>query len=318
MGEPRRRGPIAGSALPLASLWLALALCSSRGLAAADEPLSGSSRADADGIGGGITRPRRVLLAGGTEGDAIHPGGTGAANLTRLFVDRLAAFDRVLPNRSSSLLPSTLRFLYADLPVVVMQHGISVPELGDMYEGDGAKLYGNISAVVESRGGIGFMQGLTMLLAAVSNFDPLRYASLRTAYPVARRAVMAFILDHYLTHGKFDEQEALLVQALAARLYKLHRQAAQSKRILEFFHVSKSGGTSICQLGQLNGCMTESFGLKQNCMITYFRDVPRWTVGGAIANLSRTAGDPWCAKHGRPGSRLWTCPTRRQLMTKFR
>ncbi len=129
---------------------------------------------------------------------------------------------------------------------------------------------------------------------------------------------MAFILHQYLTAGPFNDQELLLIQAICARLFKLHRSAAQSKRILEYFHVSKSGGTSICQLGQVNGCATESFALKQNCMITYFRDVPRWTVAGALGNLSRASGDPWCAKHGRHGSQKWDCFTRRTLMNKFR
>ena len=235
----------------------------------------------------------------------------------KLFADKLKVYQTILPKPLANF-RETLRFLYADVPLATLQYGIDVPELGSLYEGEGTALFNNITYIIESRGTVSFMQGLTIILSAVSSFDPVRFATLRTAYPISRRAVMAFILERYLTAGPFDGQELLLIQAICARLFKLHRSAAQSKRILEFFHVSKSGGTSICQLGQVNGCATESFALKQNCMITYFRDVPRWTVPGALGGLSNASGDPWCAKHGRHGSRKWDCSTRRTLMNKFR
>lgn len=260
------------------------------------------------GAGGGTTAHE---AAGGDRRRGV-PG-----DPNKLLADKLKVYQTVLPNPLANL-RETLRFLYSDVPIATLQYGIDVPELGSIYEGEGTALFSNITYIIESRGTSSFMQGLSMILSAVSSFDPVRLATLRTAYPISRRAAMAFILDRYLTAGPFDDQELLLIQAICARLFKLHRSAAQSKRILEFFHVSKSGGTSICQLGQVNGCSTESFALKQNCMITYFRDVPRWTVPGALGNLSSASGDPWCAKHGRHGSRKWDCSTRRTLMNKFR
>jgi hypothetical protein len=149
--------------------------------------------------------------------------------------------------------------------------------------------------------------------------------------------------------------QAELVAALATRLVALHTTAAATKRIIEFFHVSKSGaalcsssvesvaeasagvlslrigwpagdcpgpaaavlpqtdcmdrtgnaqwhapcshgvplpapcapaplpppcapacpllkgGTSFCQLGQLNGCRTQDFSPRGNCILSYFR-----------------------------------------------
>lgn len=74
----------------------------------------------------------------------------------------------------------------------------------------------------------------------------------------------------------------------------------------------------MCQLGALNGCNTESYDLKQNCLISHFPDTPRWTKPGAIPELS-SYGEPWCARYGKANqSKLWTCQRRRKLMTKIR
>ncbi|EFJ42749.1 hypothetical protein VOLCADRAFT_107097 [Volvox carteri f. nagariensis] len=82
---------------------------------------------------------------------------------------------------------------------------------------------------------------------------------------------MAIILEQYLTTGPFNDMEAQLVASISQLLFKLHHRAAQTKRIIEFFHVSKSGGTSFCQLAKMNGCRTQSFNSQRNCMIKYFR-----------------------------------------------
>lgn len=103
---------------------------------------------------------------------------------------------------------------------------------------------------------------------------------------------------------RFSASEQASVAAVAGRLHRLHRLAAQSKRILEFFHVSKSGGTSFCQLGRLNGCQTESFSTKQNCLMRDFQDYPRWTVPGAIPGLVAERQDgtePWWVLRGGAG-----------------
>ncbi|KXZ46133.1 hypothetical protein GPECTOR_46g202 [Gonium pectorale] len=82
---------------------------------------------------------------------------------------------------------------------------------------------------------------------------------------------MALVLERYLQTGGFTDNEAQIIIDVSRRLYALHKQAARTKRIIEFFHVSKSGGTTFCQLGRLNGCKTESFNITSNCLISYFR-----------------------------------------------
>ena len=52
-------------------------------------------------------------------------------------------------------------------------------------------------------------------------------------------------------------QEAALLLRVSRYLHRLHRTAAEHKRVLEFFHVSKAGGSSLCQLGAANGCVTQ-------------------------------------------------------------
>ncbi|GLC75884.1 hypothetical protein PLESTF_001700300 [Pleodorina starrii] len=179
-------------------------------------------------------------------------------------------------------------------------------------------LFGNISYVRRHAQHFTFETTLRFLLTTLRSFNPRRLTSLLTAYPICRRATMALVLERFLTAGPFSEPEARLVVEMCQYLFKLHHRAAQTKRIIEFFHVSKSGGTSFCQLGRMNGCKTQSFDHRQNCLITYFRDAPRWTKAGALGKLSEKKGDPWCARYGRQYGMRWHCRARRQLMTRMR
>ncbi|KAG2445072.1 hypothetical protein HYH02_008939 [Chlamydomonas schloesseri] len=202
-----------------------------------------------------------------------------------------------------------------------MQQKFVVPELGELFIGEASMLFGNISYVRSHSSEISFEQALQMLLATLRSFDPTRFTTLLTAYPISRRAVTAFLLERFLTSGNFSDSEGKLVLDISTQLFQMHRKAAQTKRIVEFFHVSKSGGTSFCQLGRLNGCKTEGFGWRQNCLITYFRDHPRWTAPGALPALAAAhpgMREPWCARFGRQYSFMWHCKARRQHMTKNR
>lgn len=40
-------------------------------------------------------------------------------------------------------------------------------------------------------------------------------------------------------------------------LFQLHKRSIASKGAVQFFHISKSGGTNLCQSAQSNGCSTE-------------------------------------------------------------
>lgn len=114
------------------------------------------------------------------------------------------------------------------------------------------------------------------------------------AYPVTRRLVMLSIIPKLAAAKENEELEKLFV-SVCAKLHRLHTTASISKAAVEFFHISKSGGTSLCQLGQKNGCKTEHFDLKGNCIIRRFFDLPRWTV----PNILKLKGNPWCAMFRR-------------------
>ncbi len=56
----------------------------------------------------------------------------------------------------------------------------------------------------------------------------------------------------------------------------LHLDSAARRRHVEFLHVSKSGGTSLCAAAQRNGCTSKRFDEEGNCMVDIFG-----CVGGA-------------------------------------
>jgi hypothetical protein len=49
--------------------------------------------------------------------------------------------------------------------------------------------------------------------------------------------------------------------------------STHARRHVEFLHVSKSGGTSMCAVAQQNGCSNPRFDLDGNCLIEIFRQV---------------------------------------------
>ncbi|GIL78200.1 hypothetical protein Vretimale_7584 [Volvox reticuliferus] len=249
------------------------------------------------------------------------------SGVNNLFANKLDLYRGTLPDdlrkrataeAIAEHLGPTLRFLYTDVWQSAKDHEFVVPEFGHLFENEANMLFGNITYVRRHSGEFTFEEVLQFLLATLRSFDPTRLTSILTAYPICRRTAMAMILEHYLTNGPFKDAEANLIADISQHLFKLHHRAAQTKRIIEFFHVSKSGGTSFCQLGRMNGCKTQSFGRQQNCLITYFRDSPRWTKAGVLGELSAKHGDPWCARYGRQYGMRWHCRARRALMTRMR
>lgn len=45
------------------------------------------------------------------------------------------------------------------------------------------------------------------------------------------------------------------------QLYQLHKTSSANKGAVQFFHISKSGGTNLCQSAQSNGCQSEVIGV---------------------------------------------------------
>ncbi|KAG2450797.1 hypothetical protein HYH02_004634 [Chlamydomonas schloesseri] len=97
-----------------------------------------------------------------------------------------------------------------------------------------------------------------------------------TSWPAVRRVIAAGLALHRLRAGPLAAAGELLAVQLLLRLYLAHRAAAKAKRVVEFAHVSKSGGTTMCQLAERNGCRTESFASYRNCLLPKFDDRPRY------------------------------------------
>eukprot|EP00798_Chlamydomonas_sp_ICE-L_P020524 gene20524-27316_t len=66
------------------------------------------------------------------------------------------------------------------------------------------------------------------------------------------------------------------ISLISTQLFRLHRESASIKGAVQFVHVSKSGGTNLCQAAQASGCSTEGFDERHNCLIRAFEDVPHW------------------------------------------
>jgi hypothetical protein len=60
------------------------------------------------------------------------------------------------------------------------------------------------------------------------------------------------------------------------QLFQLHKRSTATKGVVQFFHISKSGGTNLCQSAEANGCSTEGFDERLNCLVREFGDQPRW------------------------------------------
>ncbi|GIM01132.1 hypothetical protein Vretimale_5954, partial [Volvox reticuliferus] len=96
------------------------------------------------------------------------------------------------------------------------------------------------------------------------------------AWPLVRRTVLASLVSHHVKYGPFKvSTEASKAQRILLQLYQQLKQSARQKGVLEFAHISKSGGTSFCQLARDNGCHSEDFGWG-NCLVQAFDDGPRY------------------------------------------
>lgn len=137
-------------------------------------------------------------------------------------------------------------------------------------------------------------------------------------WPVARRVVLAAIVQHRIHQAApFNKPEQAALARLSLRLFQVHRAAAARKGVIEFFHISKAGGTSFCHLARANGCSTQSFGARRNCLIREFDDQPRWVNNSLHVQLA-PAGHrtPWFANWGARGRNPVSCATRKRFLLR--
>eukprot|EP00198_Chlamydomonas_reinhardtii_P002402 XP_001691738.1 predicted protein [Chlamydomonas reinhardtii] len=139
------------------------------------------------------------------------------------------------------------------------------------------------------------------------------------SFPAVRRAVVAALVLRRLRHGAFRPPQERTVQRLLQQLWTRHRAAAREKGIVEFAHVSKSGGTTFCQLAERNGCATESFAANKNCEVAVFRDQPRY-VNGTVHVALRKGRKTQCDRPNKPMSlrREYSCAQRKRMLQEKR
>ncbi|GLI62251.1 hypothetical protein VaNZ11_004856 [Volvox africanus] len=97
------------------------------------------------------------------------------------------------------------------------------------------------------------------------------------SFAMVRRLLVAALIKYWLEHGnKIPDECTLKVQELLLQLYKVHRIGAVHKGVMEYLHISKSGGTSWCHIAELNGCVTERYDRSYVCQVKKFDDKVRW------------------------------------------
>ncbi|EFJ41887.1 hypothetical protein VOLCADRAFT_98124 [Volvox carteri f. nagariensis] len=116
-----------------------------------------------------------------------------------------------------------------------------------------------------------------------------------TSFPVLRRLLTAVVVRAWLDGAgkRLTEVEEEAVSGLFVQLYMLHRRGAMNRGIMDYQHVSKSGGTSWCHAAQLNGCTTQRFDRFFVCGVSSFDDKVRWVDGAAHTRLTGAEPTRW-------------------------
>lgn len=107
-------------------------------------------------------------------------------------------------------------------------------------------------------------------------------ASSSHGFPATRRILIATLIKKRLDiASRFPPDTQAAADAIMLQLFALHKRAAALKGAVQFFHVSKSGGTNLCQSAEANGCSSRGFDYKTNCLMREFNDQPRWVTYNA-------------------------------------
>ncbi|GLI69518.1 hypothetical protein VaNZ11_014154 [Volvox africanus] len=103
----------------------------------------------------------------------------------------------------------------------------------------------------------------------------------RQAFPALRRMVLGQLVKAWLTHMKRRVPTHLEdgLQQMFLEMYEAHHVVAIRKGIMEYFHISKAGGTSWCHAAKNNGCRAQIYDSAYICQIGQFDDRVRWLNG---------------------------------------
>ncbi|GIL80088.1 hypothetical protein Vretimale_12920 [Volvox reticuliferus] len=184
-----------------------------------------------------------------------------------------------------------------------------------------------LSDHVASSDGAGFhAKAVTETLQQIAT--QLKNLSHASCHPITRRIILASLVRlQLLLHESPLSEEAKtfkdspdtprLFFHICRLLFNLHRQGGAAKGAIEFLHISKSGGTSMCSVADRNGCVAESVTNYGNCMVRRFDDRPRW-VSAEVHNQSAPLdGWRWFYRYSvRRGNR--SCEYRDEYMQRMR
>eukprot|EP00877_Chromochloris_zofingiensis_P013176 jgi/Chrzof1/8111/UNPLg00156.t1 len=102
-------------------------------------------------------------------------------------------------------------------------------------------------------------------------------------FPLIRRLALGSLWQARVhSQHVWNDDLDTLYKGILLRLYHLHLDSTRLRGQIEFMHVSKAGGTSMCAVAQKNKCINPHFDEDGNCMIPAFRDGPKWTVAHDI------------------------------------
>lgn len=242
-----------------------------------------------------------VLVAAGVNGSNVT---TDVGTVWKKWLTVLVSNSSTDYLETLNLLTDTTRLLYSPLWQV---HELRLPGVVTLL---------NAAKTLESSE----TRDTAALIKALSNVSVLldEYKYKMSAYPVTRRVVLGSLLKKQLELNSWTGDVQKLVLDICVKLFKLHKQGASEKGAIEFFHISKSGGTSFCSLAKKNKCKTDNFGQKQNCLILEFDDGPRWvSVKAHKLYQPKSVSTPWFVAYEDARSGL-ACAFRKKFMNKHK
>ena len=142
-----------------------------------------------------------------------------------------------------------------------------------------------------------FSSGLDRILSS------LKQVGSSKGFSSMRRLLIGAIVKKRVERKKpFSSEIQTKVDSILTTLFDLHRQSSATRGAIQFIHVSKSGGTNLCMCAEANGCSSESFDERLNCLVRDFNDQPRWVPKTLHIYLMRKAGKevhfPWFVNFG--------------------
>ncbi|PNH08731.1 hypothetical protein TSOC_004699 [Tetrabaena socialis] len=137
---------------------------------------------------------------------------------------------------------------------------------------------GNLAAWASDASGFlaGYAAGMWPLAGAPAGRRVNVSLTALSGLPVVRRVLMAQLATAWLTTlgrrlpREVEPQLALLVKLL----YDIHRASVVQRGVMEYLHISKSGGTSWNVASQMNGCVTPDGSRAR--LVPGFDDTCRW------------------------------------------